>query len=247
MSKRKFAAGAVAVAAISLFSASGLFASSVTVSVPGTANPFLAGVASGSCCNGDTVPGESPSSAGAVTVGATLTFTAVTGGVSYAGGSPTDGPDGNSGNLISTPDYEGGLTTINNIAGYYHAPVDALVGVFLGPNDPTTNPAPALLDFGPGALGTNFGGLTPTLQQIFFIGDGLTGTGSGGVQKFIVPTGATRLYLGVVDGFGWFNNSGSISVTVNSNAAVTPEPAEMSLVLIGLGAVGFAYREARRR
>jgi hypothetical protein len=26
-----------------------------------------------------------------------------------------------------------------------------------------------------------------------------------------VPIGATRLYLGVVDGFGWYNNVGSFT------------------------------------
>jgi hypothetical protein len=84
----------------------------------------------------------------------------------------------------------------------------------------TRGPAPADLDFSTGA-GTSFTTLSPALKQAFFIGGGLTGTGSGAVQTFVVPVGATRLFLGTSDGVGWFNNSGSFSVTV---AAAAPPP-----------------------
>jgi hypothetical protein len=113
----------------------------------------------------------------------------VTGSVSYDGGIPTDPPDGNSGYLIDTSAYEGGANAINNIAGYDNMPVDALIGVFLGPGLPTSMPAPSPLNFGTTGtdpLGTNFASLSPGLQQILFIGDGLTGTGSGSVQTFTV-------------------------------------------------------------
>jgi hypothetical protein len=53
---------------------------------------------------------------------------------------------------------------------------------------------------------------------VFFIGDGRTGSGTGAVQQFIVPAGATRLFLGTVDGFGWNTNSGAFSVQVNAPA-----------------------------
>jgi len=56
--------------------------------------------------------------------------------------------------------------------------------------------------------------LAPRLHQIFYIGDGLTGTNIGQRQEFVVPDGATRLFLGTSDGFGWFNNSGSFEVTI---------------------------------
>jgi hypothetical protein len=66
-----------------------------------------------------------------------------------------------------------------------------------------------------------FESLAPELHQGFFIGDGLTGTGTGSVQKFYVPTGATRLYLGVYDAYGWTglpgyydDNGGQFDVTV---------------------------------
>jgi hypothetical protein len=58
------------------------------------------------------------------------------------------------------------------------------------------------------------------LNQVFFIGDGLTGTGSGSRQTFNVPADATELWLGYVDGGGYEgppadygDNVGSLSVT----------------------------------
>jgi hypothetical protein len=224
---------AFAVAALAWSSA----AAAATLSVPGTANPFLSGMPSGStCCSGDSAPAESPVYAGAVTGSETLTFTDVTGGVSYAGGTPTDGPNGNSSDRISTSGYEPS-DTINNIAGYTNAPVDALVGVFLSAGLPTSNPAGSVLDFSSPTT-------TPGLQQVFFIGDGTFG--SLNAQSFTVPTGATRLFLGTVDGFGWYNNSGAIELTVNGVSSV-PEPAAWALLLTGVAGLGSALRLARRR
>jgi hypothetical protein len=57
------------------------------------------------------------------------------------------------------------------------------------------------------------------MRQIFFIGDGRTHDGEA--QRFKVPRGATRLYLGFADAWGWRgapgyfdDNSGSLDVTV---------------------------------
>ncbi len=224
-------------------------AAGTTLSVPGTADPFLSGMPSGTtCCSGDSAPAESPLYAGAITAGGAYTFTSVSGSVSYAGGTPTDPPDGESGYLIDTADYEGGLTVIDGIAGYNNMPVDALVGVFLGPAAPNLIATPPSdLDFGAASLTTGFSSLSPGLQQIFFIGDGLTGTGSGSVQSFIAPAGATRLYLGVADGYGWYNNTGAISVTVNKLSAGVPEPDTWVMLLLGAGGVGAALRSARRK
>jgi hypothetical protein len=112
-------------------------ASAGTVVVPGTSNPFLAGMPSGSsCCSGgdqgpDVAPAESPVYAGLVTAGETFTFTNVTGRVNINPGPGNNPPD--AGTRGSSVNSEGGLTSINNIAGYYRMPVDALLGVFLGP------------------------------------------------------------------------------------------------------------------
>jgi hypothetical protein len=58
--------------------------------------------------------------------------------------------------------------------------------------------APVTLDFD--TIGTDFTSLSPVLQQqLFFIGDGLTGDGTGSVQVLSVPSGAKSLYLGITD------------------------------------------------
>jgi hypothetical protein len=50
------------------------------------------------------------------------------------------------------------------------------------------------------------------LREPFFIGDGVNSSGT--VQQFVAPPGATRLFLGVMDGSGWYNNSGTFDVVV---------------------------------
>ena len=109
--------------------------------------------------------------------------------------------------------------------------MDALVGVFLTSALPTADPATTDLDFSSPTT-------TPGLQQIFFIGDGSLGA-------ITVPTGATRLFLGTVDGFGWNNNSGAIDVTVG--VAGVPEPAAWAVLLTGVVGLGSALRFTRGR
>ena len=237
------------------------YASAGNYSVPGTSDPFLSGMPSGStCCFGDSAPAEFPVYAGPATAGESFTFTNVTGSVTNArGGEPREPPDG--GRHLRSPEDDGGLTSINNIAGYYRMPLDALVGVFLGPGLPTGNPAPGLLNFGITGrglgtiVGINFATLSPDLQQIFFIGDGLTGRRSGSVQTFVAPAGATRLYLGVADGTQWNNNAGVFDVCVNcgsavselSSGSVVPEPSTWAMMLLGFTGLGCAsFRKSRR-
>ena len=78
----------------------------------------------------------------------------------------------------------------------------ALVGVFLEDTLPTSAPPPLrfyVTDSSQGGIQTDFTTLSPLIGQVFFIGDGLTGTGTGSVQTFQVPATATRLFLGYVD------------------------------------------------
>ena len=90
-----------------------------------------------------------------------------------------------------------------------------LAGMFLDDSYPSDSAAPVALDFTGAA---DFAELRPGLKQLFFIGDGLTGEGSGEVQRFVPPAGATRLYIGFADAAsfsgnpGWYNdNTGSFS------------------------------------
>ena len=95
------------------------------------------------------------------------------------------------------------------------APLNALMGVFLDDNRPTTTITPAGLNFGTATARDQLV-IQPKLKQIFFIGDGVRNT-DGRIQKFIVPDGATRLFLGTNDEHGnWFDNFGSYRTTLYS-------------------------------
>jgi hypothetical protein len=99
-------------------------------------------------------------------------------------------------------------------------------------------------------LGRNFSSLAPELQQTFYIGDGLTGEGSGAVQSFLVPDTATRLFLGFLDGAYFVggpdyydNNRGSFAVT----AVAVPEPSTCAMALAGLACGGYSMFRRRKQ
>jgi hypothetical protein len=111
-----------------------------------------------------------------------------------------------------------------------------LAGVFLTDDEPTA-PAPASLDFSSTAIGRSFSELSPQLQQTFYIGDGLTGEGTGTAQTFWVPDGATRLFLGIVDGAYFVggpnyydNNAGSFSASFEVTAVPEIDPTGLASV-----------------
>ena len=107
------------------------------------------------------------------------------------------------------------LDPSTGIAGLDHEPDAALVGVFLTDKAPKP-PTPARMNLA--VTGLDFKKLKPHIAQVFFIGDGRTGFGTGRQQRFIVPKGATRLFLGVSDGFAWYNNTGQITATITQTA-----------------------------
>ncbi len=202
------------------------------VAVQATDDLYAAGRPTGPCCGGDSVPANSPILVPLTFVsGEYLTFTA-TGGASHAPGQPAsptaEGDTSFKYNL--TPDYGTG------IAGQAQVYLNALAGVFLGPTNPT-GAAPA--EFTGSVGGASF---APGLNQIFFIGDGLTGIGSGAQQTFYVPAGATRLYLGITDDGGYYDNFGTIVASITANvpgvATAVPEPESLAFGLGGLRALG---------
>ncbi|GAA5787481.1 Ig-like domain-containing protein [Chitiniphilus shinanonensis] len=162
-------------------------------------------------------------------------FTGIQGQVAGKGGDQAlAGADGG--------DAVGERSTAANagLSGISHTKAIYLAGVFLDDSEPTGT-APATLDF---AGNTGFATLAPQLRQVFFIGDGLTGTGDGDTQVFIAPPTATRLYLGFVDSCsnrggaaGCYNdNVGELTVTVARKLSQQPDAAgpEMSnLTLAG--------------
>ena len=228
------AARAAALAAVAAMAVPAMAASAV---VPGTANPNLAGRAPGySCCGGDSLPGQAPTlvTGLALAGGAVLTFS-VSGEVSYFGGAGGgNNPDGSP--YAGLPiNYGDGIAAPVNLDR-----VDALVGVFLGAASPTGGATPASIDY---AGGIGFASQSPLVGQMFFIGDGWTGNLTGSVQQFIVPGGATRLYLGTIDGVEWSNNNGQFNVDVS--LAAVPEPGSLALMAAGLAVVGFVSRRRR--
>lgn len=104
------------------------------------------------------------------------------------------------------------------------APLNALVGVFLTNAVPVEFTAPASLTFGVSDM------TSPQLQQLFVIGSNL--------ENITIPTGATRLFFGLNDGYEWTNNVGSVDVTVSP----IPAPGAILLGGIGVGVVGWLRR-----
>src|SRR6202012_498516 len=107
-------------------------------------------------------------------------------------------------------------------------------------NTEPSGAGPAILSYGfgtPGGLSTSDASFSPEINQVFFIGDGLTGTGSGQIQNFLVPDTADRLYLGFADSFDsvpsyYADNVGSLTATFSITSA--PEPASLLFVSGGL-------------
>lgn len=197
--------------------------------VPGIADPTLAGMPDGTTASsGDVAPDHSPVLFPGVDL-STMTALSfhVTGSVSHTPSPSGLSPDGG-GNI--------GFESFNGISGGY-GPINSLLGVFLTDDAPNTGPAPSALDFS-SAASRDFASLSPELKQVFFIGDGLNS--SGDFQSFIVPDGATRLYLGTLDGNGWYNNSGAFEVNLASglpDPAPVPLGASFPLLIFGLASL----------
>lgn len=176
-------------------------------SVTNKSNPWLAGMPAGSKANGyDSAPSASPTLlvGGGLLGGASLQFDSSGETSNQTGVEAKYPPDGNLSWIIHNyPGAENGIADLN-------APISALIGVFLSDAQPSLTPAPAALDFTT-AASRDFATLSPALKQPFFIGDGKRANGT--VQSFVVPAGATRLYVGSMDGQQWSDNDGGFSVT----------------------------------
>ena len=181
--------------------------SAVLIRVPGTANPWLAGMPDGSMAGNqfDVAPDQSPVLVTNVPIkaGTVLSFSVA--------GAVANGPfqlvsaDGIDTCVVSrAPGAENGISDIT-------APINSLIGIFLDDSLPGNFAPLATLDFSTPAS-RDFVSLYPQLRQPYFIGDGKDAM--GGVQQFVVPAGATRLFLGTMDSYQWANNQGSFTVKI---------------------------------
>jgi len=190
--------------------------------VPATSNPFLAGMPDGTVAsqnnphnNPDYAPQASPVAASGISIqpGATMTFDGINGGATNDYHDPNRyTADGNTSWIANNTNG-----SENHISDVY-APINCLIGVFLSDAVPTSGTTPPALDFSTDEE-RNFTTLKPALQQIFFIGDGRDDAGT--VQNFVVPAGATRLYLATMDTYEWNNNIGSFSATIHQQGSVS--------------------------
>lgn len=197
--------------------------------VPGTSNPWLAGMPEGTEASfGDQALTHSPVELSLSGMGGALSFNAL--------GSVRNGPccawrDPDGGEFFTH--YVGAEHGISDI----NAPINALVGVFLADWSQVGEPVTEALDFA--SIGLDFGYLAPQIGQVFFIGDGVTSDGL--VQQFGIPVGATRLFLGTMDGYTWNDNDGGFWVTVSA----VPEPSSWALLAAGLGLIGLTASRQR--
>ena len=94
---------------------------------------------------------------------------------------------------------------------HYCGGLSSLLGVFLSDERPDLSPAPEQQDR---AL-RDLPEVRPQLKQVFHIGDGMGSAGAP--QQFYAPEGATRLFLGTMDEYGWSNNIGELIVSISTS------------------------------
>jgi hypothetical protein len=203
----------IAVALALVTYASAFFAAPATalqysLTVPGSANLFGAGQA--------TLPAPEGNGAGTppqfvtLPAGTARYFQVVSssGLVSYTPTVASSGPDGVPYTTYQNCNWSG-------LSGYRLGGIRVLSGVALSDSVPVP---PAVVGMVVGTL--TFAELTPGVRQMFPVGDGLTGTGSGLTQTFRIPDEATRLYFGFLDSYtglapGWYgDNGGQVGVTI---------------------------------
>ncbi len=201
----------------------------VNVTVASTSNPYLAGMPAGTT----SAAGDNTANNGAtqvtgisVTPGSVLTFTNLTGTASVTYPSmPYVGPAGTSSGVYGTSTQHGVSWDGTGSPGTENGIADAIMGessfmgLFLDDNRPDSTPAPStVVDWTTSAMKNQSVYSSLQTKAPFYIGDGKTSGGT--VKQFIVPPGATRLYIAAWDGIQFNNNSGSFSGTITRRASV---------------------------
>lgn len=244
--------------AAAMLALAGTAAGAATLTVDGTDNIFKASSEPLTFFQGGTAPPFVDFTPGA---GLVLTISSATGLIDCCGAGPpidsaTPGNRDADGDSPSGVFSAGPSTGIDASGGISGMEVDGLsgfvAGLFVNTSAPPSGTAPADLVYDTGGLSTSDAQFAPALDQTFYIGDGLTGNGSGTVQEFLVPTGADRLYLGILDAGAFTgppafydDNDGAFEVTLDISApSAIPLPAGGWLLIAGLGGL-VALRRAR--
>jgi hypothetical protein len=190
----------------------------LSVDVPGSADPWLAGMPDGTTASSSPIssgisvaPQQSPVLVSNLPLiaGSALTF-AVSGSVNYKSVTPRNTPDGDLTIASHTAEAQNGISNV-------FAPRNSLMGIFLDSQQPNISPPPPALNFTSPAS-RNYVELAPLLKQVFFIGDGLNNQGV--LQQIIVPNGADRFYLGTMDAYDWSDNVGAFGVALTGSFGV---------------------------
>lgn len=196
-----------------------------TFNVSAQSDPWLAGMPNGSTASYcDTAPAQSPKQLTIPVVpGTYISFSNINGNAQHGPTLKPYDPDGEPSIYSHGADSPGGPTpAAENGIGDVKMPINAFMGVFLNNNAPNTTPAPTeVRDYTTSASRAEQYYNDIDMKQPFFIGDGKTGWGSGNTQYFMVPEGATRLFVGIMDGHEWSNNVGAFNVTTSVSQTIS--------------------------
>ncbi len=200
-------------------------AQAATVNVSAQSDPWLAGMPSGSTASyNDVAPAQSPRLLTIPVVpGTYISFSNISGNASHGPTLAAYDPEGEPNIFTHGADSPGGPTpAAENGIGDVRMPINAFMGVFLDNNAPNTTAAPTVVrDYSTAASRAQEFYSDIQRKQPFFIGDGKTGWGTGATQQFMVPAGATRLFVGIMDGHEWSNNVGSFNVTTSVTQTIS--------------------------
>ena len=152
-----------------------------------------------------------------MTPGTILSLEGISGTATFDG-TGSNSADG-AANLAANGTYPATTVPTNNANGMSNvrAPIGAVMAVFLSDAAPNSTSAPSNLDFGT-AASRDYVSVSPLLKQVFFVGDGKRT--SGEAQSIVIPAGATRVFVGMMDAWQWNDNVGNFQTNLYGRGVV---------------------------
>jgi len=170
-----------------------------------------------------------------LTPGTNRQFTFSASGLAGWSGTLTTGPDGGIGSSPITS-----IPAVGPISSFNSPLRGQLVGLFVETGDISGLTAPTGISY-PNDSSLQQASYSPGLRQIFYIGDGRTGTGIGSTQIFNAPNSASILVLGIADAFNFQGDAGWYDDNVGGYT-VNFIPSPSAAALLGLGGLLAARR-----